>query len=72
MDVWQEETGVASPSLIGADGELLTVSVSVPWRELEEVLDALSTAPFPINPEIRHASPLTVVEFPAYSGPVCW
>ena len=68
MDVCQQRTGFDSPSLIGIEGELLTIRVSVPWKELEELLEALSAAPFPINPEIRHASPLTVVEFPAYSG----
>jgi len=68
VDVCQQRTGFHPPSLIGTDGELLTIKVSVPWKELEELLDALSAAPFPINPEIRHASPLTVVEFPAYSG----
>jgi hypothetical protein len=66
MSVWQDAT--RAPSLSGADGELLAVRIAVPWGQLEELLEALAAVPFPINPEIRHGSPLTTVEFPAYSG----
>ena len=59
-----------APLLVGSEGKLLSVRVAVPWRELEDVLDTLATAEFPINPEIRHGSPLTFIEFPAYSGQV--
>jgi hypothetical protein len=68
MSVWQDTT--PAPSLSGADGELLAVRIAVPWNQLEDLLEALATVPFPINPEIRHGSPLTTVEFPAYSGQV--
>ena len=66
MSVWQDP--VSLPSLSGANGELLSVRIAVPWGQLEDLLEALAGAPFPINPEIRHGSPLTTVEFPAYSG----
>ena len=69
MSVWHQASA-HSPHLIGAQGELLRVRVSVHWRDLEDVLEALASAPFPINPEIRHGSPLTYVEFPVYSGQV--
>jgi hypothetical protein len=58
----------ASPVLRGQDGELVFVSVRVNSRLLEELLDALARLEFPINPEIRHGHPYTLVEFPAYDG----
>jgi hypothetical protein len=69
MSVWQSP---ASP-LCGSEGELVSVSISVDPRELEELLEALSQLDFPVNPQIYHAegqSPdaRTIVEFPAYSG----
>ncbi len=60
----------AAPSLVGTNGILLNVRIAVPWRELEDVLEALSGADFPINPEIRHGSPMTFVDFPAYSNQI--
>ena len=54
------------PVLHGADGNLVLVRVRVDERLLEEVLEALAGASFPINPEIRHGHPYTWVEFPAY------
>jgi hypothetical protein len=58
----------AFPVLRGQDGELVFVSVQVNSRLLEELLDALAKLEFPINPEIRHGHPFTLVEFPAYDG----
>ena len=66
MSVWQDI--IPAPSLSGTDGELLAVRIAVPWHQLEDLLEALAAVPFPINPEIRHGSPVTTVEFPAYSG----
>jgi hypothetical protein len=65
MTVWQDTD---SASLTGAEGELLAVRIAVPWRQLEDLLEALATVSFPINPHIRHGSPATIVAFPAYSG----
>ena len=59
---------VPGDSLTGINGELLSVRIEVPWRQLEELLDALATVSFPINPQLGHGSPTTTVEFPAYSG----
>jgi hypothetical protein len=52
--------------LRGSEGELVFVRVYVEPKMLEEVLDALAEAPFPVNPQIRHLKPLTLIEFPAY------
>ena len=57
-----------------SEGELLHLSVSVPLRQLQDLLDTLNHLPFPVNPEIVHtgaensqASPLAIdVRFPAY------
>ena len=62
-------------SLAGEHGELLSVRFAVEPRLLEDALEALANAPFPINPQLRH--PLageglwrTVIEFPAYAGQI--
>ena len=50
-----------------ANSELVLVSLSIESHLLEDALEALADAPFPINPQIIHRSTLTKVEFPAYS-----
>ena len=52
--------------LRGSEGELVSVRIYTEPRMLEEVLDLLAEAPFPVNPQIRHLKPLTLIEFPAY------
>jgi hypothetical protein len=52
--------------LSSAAGELVSVRVSVPPRQLEKLLESLALLSFPVNPQIYHGVP-TVVEFPAYS-----
>jgi hypothetical protein len=66
---------------VGSEGELVSISVTVEPRELEDLLEALAELDFPINPEIYHDAavvyvghdgeqrlePSTVVEFPAYA-----
>jgi len=76
-------TAVApSAPLSGAEGVLVSVSVSVEPSRLEELLDALAYLEFPINPQIYHDAaviyryaddreerrPTTLVEFPAYEN----
>lgn len=61
----------ASPAatLGGAEGELVSVRVSVEPRLLEDLLEALASVSFPVNPQIYHQpGPDTLVEFPAYSS----
>ncbi len=81
MSVWQCAAS-NSPSLAGAEGALVSVSVSVAPSRLEELLDALAQLEFPINPQIYHDAalvyhyadnreelePTTLVEFPAYEN----
>lgn len=59
----------AGPVLTGAEGELVSVRVSIEPRHLEELLECLSELPFPVNPQIIHGRP-TLVEFPAYESRV--
>jgi hypothetical protein len=67
MSSWPDSSS-AQPALRGALGELVSVRISVEPRLLEDLLEVLARAAFPVNPEIRHGSPSTVVEFPAYSS----
>jgi len=70
MSVWL--TAVSAPlPLLGAEGALVSVSISVEPVRLEALLDALAHLDFPINPQIYHdagpvACPAAMVEFPAY------
>ena len=82
MSVWAYASSSQSPALLGSEGELVSVSVAVEPRELEDVLEALAGLDFPINPEIYHdavviyvkrdgeqrTEPSALVEFPAYAG----
>ena len=57
-----------STALLGREGELLSVRVSVEPRFLEDLLEALAALDFPVNPQLYHQTGLTTVEFPAYSA----
>jgi len=81
MSVWPSQTG-ACPSLESSEGALISVSVSVEPKLLEELLETLAQLQFPINPQIYHDAalrrvyvdgreeiiPTTLVDFPAYAG----
>ena len=81
MSVWQRNTA-ESPSLNSSEGALISVSVNVEPRFLEDLLEALARLQFPINPQIYHDAavryvypdgreemqPTTLVDFPAYAG----
>jgi hypothetical protein len=50
-------------------GELLAAEIKVPSRLLEDMLEALASAPFPINPELDHSpGSQTLVRFPLYDS----
>ena len=82
MSVWPSTCDTGTPALCGSEGELVSISVSVAPRDLEELLEALATLDFPINPQIYHDAalvyryadgreqtvPITLVEFPAYEN----
>ncbi len=57
------------PALSTPEGELVSVSIQVDPRYLEDLLECLAEIDFPINPQIYHGRP-TSVEFPAYEARV--
>ncbi|MBI3681650.1 MAG: hypothetical protein HY235_14810 [Acidobacteria bacterium] len=74
MSVWQSLSS-PPPGLHGVEGDLLWIRVTVEAFLLEDLLEALAEAPFPINPEIHHGAelvregpptPAVYVEFPAW------
>lgn len=81
MSVWPDFPST-NLSLHGSEGALISVSVTVEPRYLEELLEALAQLDFPVNPQIYHdaavryfypdgrqqTEPTTIVEFPAYAG----
>jgi hypothetical protein len=81
MSVWPSLSSPASPALHGSEGELVSISVTVEPRDLEDLLEALATVEFPISPQIYHDAAViyigpdgaergehsTLVEFPAYA-----
>jgi len=68
MSVWPKAAAI-SLSLPDSEAALVSVSISVPPKRLEALLEALAHIEFPINPQIYHdAAPGTVVEFPAYEN----
>ena len=73
MSVWQQPAPHASLSSV--EGDLLAVRITVEAFLLEDILEALASAPFPINPEIRHHAametsrgqqPAVHIEFPVW------
>jgi hypothetical protein len=84
MSVWPNFPPEPSPALLGREGELVSISVTVEPRDLEDLLDVLAALEFPVNPQIYHdasvvyvdrdgterVEPSTLVEFPAYGGQV--
>jgi hypothetical protein len=84
MSVWPSLAPALSAALRGSEGELVSISVTVEPRDLEELLEALASLEFPINPQIYHdaavtyagldgaerTEPATLVEFPAYAAQV--
>ena len=60
--------GTPHPVLQGAEGELVSVRITVEPRLLESLLDMLAGLDFPINPQLYHQDPVAIVEFPAWAG----
>jgi hypothetical protein len=57
----------SEPALFGREGELISLSIATEPRLLEELLEALASLDFPVNPQLYHRSAEVRVEFPAYS-----
>jgi len=81
MSVWPNASSPHFPALCGKEGELVSISVIVEPRDLEDLLESLALLDFPVNPQIYHdasvvyvsrdgsqySEPATIVEFPAYA-----
>lgn len=84
MSVWPNFPPETSHALLGSGGELISISVTVAPRDLEDLLEALAALDFPVNPQIYHDATVvyvdcdgsqhleasTLVEFPAYGDRV--
>lgn len=46
--------------------DLLLISIAVPPRDVEHVLDSLARLPYPINADLKYEEWQTKIEFPAY------
>src|SRR5690348_3551111 len=78
MSVWPD----VSAALAGRSGALVSISIDVPARDLEDLLETLARLSFPVNPQIYHEAMMvylyadghqeteaaTLVEFPAYAS----
>ena len=57
-------------ALFGLEGELVSLRITVEPKLLEDLLEALSSLDFPVNPQLYHRPAQVAVEFPAYSAQV--
>ena len=69
MSVRPDDSGLPL-ALFGLEGELVSLRISVEPKLLEDLLEALSTLDFPVNPQLYHRPAQVTVEFPAYSSQV--
>ena len=67
MSAWPDNH---HPSLRGTEGELVSVRITVEPRLLERLLDVLAGLSFPINPQLYHGAPASLIEFPAWASRV--
>jgi len=54
----------------GRDGDLVSLCIATDPKHLEDLLEALSRASFPINPQLWHRATSVTVEFPAWESNV--
>jgi hypothetical protein len=57
-------------ALFGREGELISLMIATEPKLLEELLEALASLDFPVNPQLYHRPAEVLVEFPAYSSQV--
>lgn len=57
----------AHGSIRGSEGDLVSVRILTDPRRLEDLLETLATAEFPVNPQLYHHASRVTVEFPAYA-----
>jgi hypothetical protein len=53
-------------ALFGQQGELVSLSIATEPKLLEDLLEALASLDFPVNPQLYHRPAQVLVEFPAY------
>jgi hypothetical protein len=66
-DTWPA-SDAATPHLFGLQGELVDLRIPVEPRLLEDLLEALASLDFPVNPQLFHQPGVVLVEFPAYAN----
>jgi len=59
-----------STAIRGRYGDLVSVRISTDVRQLEDLLEVLANASFPVNPQLFHRPLDVLVEFPAWTGQV--
>jgi hypothetical protein len=57
-------------ALFGREGELISLAIATEPKLLENLLEALASLDFPVNPQLYHRPAEVLVEFPAYSNQV--
>jgi hypothetical protein len=57
-------------ALFGREGELISLAIATEPKLLENLLEALASLDFPVNPQLYHRPAEVLVEFPAYSTQV--
>jgi len=57
-------------ALFGREGELISLAIATEPKLLEDLLEALASLDFPVNPQLYHRPAEVLVEFPAYSTQV--
>jgi hypothetical protein len=63
-------TSASAAALFGQQGKLVSLSIAAEPRLLEDLLEALASLDFPVNPQLYHRPAQVRVEFPAYSAQV--
>ncbi len=56
------------PHLFGAQGALVDLCIPVEPRMLEDLIEALASLDFPVNPRLLHHPGVVYLEFPAYEN----
>jgi hypothetical protein len=70
-----KDKGMTTPrpgeaALFGREGELISLCIATDPKLLEDLLDALASLDFPVNPQLYHRASEVLVEFPAYSSQI--
>lgn len=58
----------SSAPIHGRDGDLVSLRVTTDPRHLEDLLEVLAAATFPVNPQLWHRAGAVIVEFPAWES----